>query len=130
MNRSEIAPFSLYILAVLALMLLPFAANAQVKGAVYPNCLKVSDNLAQAKTLNITADKIMVVYDVEFISAFVKAAGATIPDGSSPKAIMLVEANSTQAYVALVEQDGCIIHEASIPLRLYVKALKAATSSV
>ncbi len=126
MNRSEIAPFSLYILAALALMLLPFAANAQ-EG---PECpATVASNLKELTRLNIPADKILVVEDVAFISDYTMAVGRPIPDGSAPVKIMLVEIGE-QVYVGLVERNGCIIFQTRVALDKHVMALKAATSGV
>ncbi len=126
MNRSEIAPFSLYLVAVLALMLLPFAANAQEN----PACpATVASNLKELTRLNITADKILVVDDIAFISDYTNAVGRPIPDGSAPIKIMLVEIGE-QVYIGLVEANGCIRFQTRVALDKHVMALKAATSGV
>ena len=126
MNRPAALSFTLYLIAVAGLILLASLApvHAQEK-----TCRTVADNLREATQLNVTADKITTVYDVEFISEFLKETRLGIPDGSAPKGIMLIEFGP-KVYVGLIEQDGCILYQAAIDYGLYAMALKAATSGV
>ncbi len=126
MNRSERLPVALYLIAVLALMLLPFAANAQENPACQAT---VASNLKELTRLNITADKILVVDDIAFINDYTQAVGRPIPDGSAPVKIMLVEIGE-QVYIGLVEPTGCILFQTRVTMDKHVMALKAATSGV
>lgn len=102
-------------------------ANAQQAPA--PACATLEMRLNEAKKMGIAPSEILVIDDVAFINDYTKAVGLGIPDGSSPKQIILITFD-TKAYVGLVEPDGCVRYEAAIPSKLHIEALKAATSGV
>ena len=94
-----------------------------------PVCATIESNRAEAATLGVPAENIVVVDDIMFINDYTKALGLPIPDDSQPQYMMFIALNG-QVYIALVEPDGCIKYAKTIPLVKHSVAFKAATTGV
>ncbi len=101
------------------------SAHAQQASA----CATLDMRLNEVKQLGIAQSEVLIITDVTFINDYTKASGLGIPEGSAPAKLLLVTFGA-KAYVGLVEIDGCVRHEAAIPIGVHLKALKAATAGV
>lgn len=104
---------------------LAFAAFlALASPVVAQECTTLDKALSMLKG-QIPDDKITVTDDVALISAYHKALGVDIPDGSQPvKFIMAVV--PPFALIGIVEPDGCIKHSARISLERHLVAIAKA----
>lgn len=118
----------IFCLSLLGISIGGLLVLTQVSKAQEQSCATVERRLNEAKQLGLAESEILVVDDIEFINDYTKVLGLGIPDDSAPKHLLVTFGD--QAYVGLVEQDGCIRYEVAVPINLHVRALKAATAGV
>lgn len=89
----------------------------------------VDSVLLEAKQLNVTADRITTVEDLDFIVAYHEALGIDIPEDSNPKRFIMIDLGP-RVYIAIIEQDNCIKYQTGVEAKDHEAALKAAAAGV